>query len=513
MKRLHYFSILVLIMAVALCGCKGNTDPKDKNDIKGGAVVVGITQDLDSLDPHKAVAAGTKEVLYNIFEGLVKPDTEGNLVPAVASEYNVSPDGLTYTFKLRKGVLFHTGEAVTAEDVVYSLNRCAGRLESPDPEVQIVPAFSVISDITASKENDTDVITVRLSTPNTELIGYFTCSIIPKNYKDMDRKPVGTGPFRFESYMPMDSLVMTRFDDYYGTKAHLGKVTFSISENTDAAFLELQAQHIDIFPYLTVDQADVLKDQFTVETGDMSLVQGLFLNNNVAPFDKIEVRKALNYAVNRQEILQLLNGGAGTAIGSGVYSSFRKYFDGDLVNTYPYDTEKAKQLLAEAGYPDGFRFTVVVPSNYTYHVQTAEVLADQLKKINVTMDIQLIEWASWLSDVYQGHDFQATIVGLDSQLAPSDILKYYVGGSPKNFINYTNANFDRYYKFATETTDSDQKVELYRKLQKYLSDDAASVFIQSPSLMVAVNPKLAGYIFYPVYVQDMASVYFKDEAK
>ena len=510
MKKAFACILLLVFAMTALCACKGGTKKPEEN-MKGGAVVVGITQDLDSLDPHKAVAAGTREVLYNIFEGLVKPDKDGNLVPAVAASYDISADGTKYTFVLREGVKFHNGETVTADDVVYSLNRVAGRLETSDPEVQVVPAFSVISDITASKnEAGKDVITVTLASPNTELIGYFTCNIIPKNYADQASKPIGTGPFKFESYKPMVGLVMVRNDDYYGTKAHLAKVTFSISESTDAAFLQLQAGNIDIFPYLTVDQAEQLKDQFKIEVGDMSLVQGLFLNNAEKPFDDVRVRKAMNYAVDKKEVLQMLNGGYGTAIGSGVYASFGLYYDKTLEDAYPHDEAKAKALLAEAGYPDGFTFTVKVPSNYVYHVQTAEVLANQLKKVGITMKIELIEWATWISDVYKGHKHVSTIVGLDSQLAPSDILKYYVGGSAKNFMNYTSDTFDAKYKEAMATADTQKKVELYHELQKCLSDDAASVFLQSPSLMVAVNKKLDGYTFYPVYVQDMSTVYFKE---
>ncbi|MBQ6661862.1 MAG: ABC transporter substrate-binding protein [Lachnospiraceae bacterium] len=509
MKKVFACFLLPAICMIALCACKGGTKkPGETKD--GGAVVVGITQDLDSLDPHKAVAAGTREVLYNIFEGLVKPDKDGKLVAAVAESYEISADGTTYKFVLRSGVKFHNGATVTADDVVYSLKRCAGRLETSDPEVQVVPAFSVISDITASKDGDRDVITVTLSSPNTELIGYFTCNIIPKDYANQANSPVGTGPFKFVSYKPMDSLVMERFDDYYGSKAHLQKVTFSISENADAAFLKLQAGNIDIFPYLTVDQASELKGKFNIETGSMSLVQGLFLNNAVKPFDDVRVRKAMNYAVDKQELLTMLNGGYGTAIGSGMYSTFGLYYDKSLEGAYPHDEAKAKELLAEAGYADGFTFTVKVPSNYVYHVQTAEILVNQLKKVGITMKIEQIEWASWLSDVYKAHNCDATIIGLDSQLAPSDILKYYIGGSAKNFMNYQSTDFDTNYQKAIATVDTQAKVDLYHKLQKCLSDDAASVFLQSPSLMVAVNPKLAGYTFYPVYVQDMASVYFKE---
>ncbi len=512
MKGFIRVALLAVLLTTVLCGCRGGTDKDRENTSDGGQVVVGITQDLDSLDPHKAVAAGTKEVLYNIFEGLVKPDKDGKLVAAVAESYRISEDGRTYSFVLREGVKFHNGAEVTAEDVLYSLNRCAGRLDNSDPEVQVVAAFSVISDITATTdESGADIITVTLSEANTELIGYFTCAIVPKDYTAQSTKPIGTGPFTFVSYTPMDSVVIERNDAYYGTKAFLKQVTFAISESTDAAFLELQGGNIDIFPYLTADQAAQLQGQYTIEVGEMSLVQGLFLNNAVKPFDDIRVRKAMCYAVDRKGVIDMVAGGYGTVIGSGMYAGFSLYYDASLAELYPYDTVKAKGLLKEAGYENGFSFTVMVPSNYAFHVSTAQVIAEQLKKVGITMNIQLIEWATWLSDVYAKHEFEATVIGLDSQLVPGDILKYYVGGRPKNFINYTNERFDAAYSAAAATVDTAAKVAYYKELQGYLAQDAASVFLQSPALMVAVNPKLAGYTFYPVYVQDMSTIYYKEQ--
>ena len=516
MKKLVILFSLALSLVTVLCSCKDGTG-KTETEKEGGSVVVGITQDLDSLDPHKAVAAGTKEVLYNIFEGLVKPDKDGNLVPAVAESYEISEDGTEYRFVLRENVKFHNGDTVTAADVVYSLKRCAGMLETSDPEVQVVAALSVISTIETEEKDGRDVIVLHLSEPNTELIGLLTCSIIPEDYDDQENNPVGTGPFSFVSYTPMDSFVMERFDDYWGDNAHLAEVTFSISEDTDAAFLKLLAGSIDIFPYLTADQASQLEGKYDIYEGEMSLVQALFLNNAVEPFDNVLVRQAMCYAIDREEILELLSGGAGSIIGSGMYSSFGLYYDAELENAYEYNPEKARELLTEAGYPDGFSFTIRIPSNYDFHMSTGEIIADQLKEVGITATIEPIEWATWLSEVYSGHDFEATIIGLDSQLAPSDILKYYLAGSSKNFINFDNSatagdrSFNAVYEEAKASTDTETKKELYTELQEMLSDEAASVFLQSPALLVAVNPKLAGYTFYPVYVQDMASVYYKTE--
>ena len=149
MKKRIVLFLLLLMTSIVLCGCgddKEQTDnPKDNissgTPVAGGSVVVGITQDMDSLDPHKAVAAGTDEVLFNMFEGLVKPDKDGNLIPAVASDYEIAPDGKQYTFTLRDGVKFHNGQLVTADDVIYSLKRCAGLLETSEPEVVLLALF------------------------------------------------------------------------------------------------------------------------------------------------------------------------------------------------------------------------------------------------------------------------------------------------------------------------------------------------------------------------------------
>lgn len=505
---------------IALCACSGDTK-NEGNDQKeagngetsknGGSVIVGITNDLDSLDPHKAVAAGTKEVLFNIFEGLVKPDKDGNLVPAVASDYKISKDGMTYTFTLREGVKFHNGMLVTVDDVIYSLKRAAGLLTPSDPEVKVESVFSCVDTIEAvTTEDGKSVIQIKLNQSNTELLGYLTCSIIPKDYTEQATKPVGTGPFRFVSYSPMVSIVMEKNPEYYiAGVPYLDEVTFKISANTDAAFMELRAGAIDIFPYLTNEQANQLADLYNIEIGNMNLVQGLFLNNKVAPFDNLQVRQALCYAVDRQLILDMVAGGNGTMIGSNMFAGFRKYYDESLADDYPYDVEKAKQLLTEAGYPEGFRFTITVPSNYQFHVDTAQVIVEQLKKVGITAEIKLIEWASWISDVYQGRNYEATIVGLDANLSPSDVLKRYQTTAQNNFLNYENKEFDTIFQKAYTTVDDQEKVELYRKLQQILTKDAASVYIQDPALVVAVNKKLAGYQFYPVYVQDMSSVYYK----
>lgn len=515
MRRNKLLALLLLSASIVLCGCNDGTKEEGAPDdissgspTYGGSIVVGITQDLDSLDPHIAVAAGTDEILFNVFEGLVKPDKDGNFVEAVAERYQISADAMTYTFTLRDGVKFHNGKKVTAEDVVYSLKRCAGLLDVQDPNVVVESALSVVTDISAQ---DDRTVVLTLSKANTELLPYLTCAIIPCDYDAQGRAPVGTGPFRFVSYAPLESFVMERYEDYYGTRAYLDKVTFKIYANSDAAFLELLAGKIDIFPYLTEEQASQLTASYSIEVGSMNLVQALFLNNQAEPLNDVRVRQALCYAVNRQEILDMLSGGRGTVIGTNMVPGLSSYYDSSLASYYAYDVEKAKALLADAGYANGLKLTITVSSNYQYHMDTAQIIVEQLKKAGITAKIEPIEWSAWLSDVYRNRKYQTTIVGLDSNLAPSDVLKRYQSEAKNNFPNYVSTEYDEAFEKALNATDASEKIKWYKEAQALLTKDAASVYLQDPALLTAVNKKLGGYTFYPVYVQDMSVVYYKEQ--
>ena len=421
--------LLLVVLAsllVSLCACGGDTAGNT-------SVTVGIAQELDSLDPHKAVAAGSSEVLFNVFEGLMKPSPDGEVVPALASDYKVSDDGLTYTFTLREGVTFHNGEPVTAEDVLYSLERCAGSENDGTP---LISAFSAVSAMEAPDESH---VTVTLSEPSLEFIYSMTAAIIPEGSGDsMAQTPIGTGPFQFVSYTPLESLVVKKYDGYWGEAAHLDQVTFRIFQSGDTMVMSLKSGGIDMAVHVPNTQAGELTD-FTIEADTMKLVQALYLNNTVKPFDDVRVRQALCYAVNVQDIIDLVCDGHGVATGSSMYPAFTRYFMPELAEAYPTDVEQAKQLLSDAGYPDGFEMDITVPSNYPQHVQTAEVIADQLKAVGVTANIVPVDWDTWVTDVYRGRQFQSTVCGIAaSDMTAREMLLRYCSDNQKDFINFSD---------------------------------------------------------------------------
>lgn len=514
-KLLALFLALVMVGAV-LPGCgDGSKDPggqgnngKTGEPVKGGEITVGIAQDLDdSLDPHQTVAAGTREVLFNIFEGLVKPNSDGEMIPAVAEKYTLSEDGTTYTFTLREGVKFHNGQTVTAEDVVYSINRCAAVPEGQ--EKPLVAAFSAVKSVEALDEK---TVAVTIAQRDLEFISYMTAAIIPADYENQDTAPVGTGPFKFVSRTPQQDFVMERFEDYWGAPAWLDKVTYKICENADALVMNLNGGSIDLCAHLTSAQASQLNQNFQVLEGTMNLVQAIYLNNQAKPFDNQLVRQALCYAIDRQGIMDMVADGHGTAVGSSIYPAFTKYFLPELVDKYPHDVEKAKELLAQAGYPDGFDMTISVPNNYQPHMDTAEVVAEQLREAGINVTIQPVEWSTWLDTIYNGRQFQATVVGVDAaNMTARAMLERFTSDYGKNFINYDNPAYDALFQQAINAQDEATQTDLYKQMETMLADTAANVYIQDLCDLVAMRQDLGGLKFYPIYVLDLSTVYFTQQ--
>ncbi len=499
------FVSMLITLTIALSGCAGD---KEDGGSSESAITIGIPQDLDSMDPNLATGAGTQEMLFNVYEGLYKPDSDGNLVPAVASDCVISEDGLVYTFTLREGVKFHNGNTVTVEDVVYSMNKCAGN-GSGEP---LISAFSIVEKVEAT---DDKTVVLTLSEANKDFLSILaageTC-IVPADVADLETTPIGTGPYKIVSRSLQESVELEKFDEYWGEPAHIEKVTLKILADADAVLMNLQGGAVDLVARVTAATASELGDQFNIVEGNMNLVQALYLNNGVEPFNNEKVRQALCYAVDKQEIFDFVANGKGFAIGSSMYPSFGKYYMEELNDVYTTDIEKAKALLAEAGYPDGLTFTIKVASNYQQHVDTATVLAEQFKKIGVTANIELIEWETWLNDVYSNRQYEATVVGMDaSTLTAGALLKRFNSTAHNNFTNYNNPDYDAAYANALAAATDEEATGYYKECETILAETAANVYIQDLAEFVAINKKYAGYESYPLYVMDIAKLYIVEE--
>ena len=513
MKKKQLLSgVMALLLSASLCACGGSKTAEGTSEaagesseaetsntlsegtpVPGGSVVYGMTQDLASLDPHVDTDAGTRDVVFNLYEGLVKPTSDGGFIAAVASDYTISDDAKTYTFTLRDGITFHDGTPVTIEDVKYSIDRYA----------EIQGESSAFSSLVDSVEvQDDKTLVVNLKESYSEFLPMMTIAIIPQSNEDPVGNPIGTGPFKYVSYTPGQNLELEKYDGYWQEGVpSLDSVEFKFIADVDTAFVELQAGTIDILKYLTSAQAETLGDDYNIVQGSMNLVHAMYLNSAYEPLSKTEVRQALCYAVDRDAINNFIFGGKSHIIGSHMIPAMSKYYEPEAETVYSYDPEKAKELLADAGYADGFDLEITVPSSYSQHVDSAQIIADELSQVGINVTLNQVEWSTWLQDVYKGGNFQATVIGFDGTLAPSDWLKKYVTDDAKNFMHYSNTEYDDVFNTAYTTVDDDVKVENYKKAQMILAEDAAAVYIE------AVSKKFGGYTFYPTAAEDMSLLY------
>ncbi|WP_262677821.1 ABC transporter substrate-binding protein [Paenibacillus sp. J5C2022] len=523
-------SVIVLILMSA-CGSSGNggsesggnsgagntatqkpednsTDGKEdkgsdeKKPSYGGEVVMVVPQDPDYLDPHMSAASGTLEMMFNVFEGLLKSNEKGELQPAVASSYDISEDGLTYTFKLREGVKFHNGNDVTAEDVQYSIERLMGK----DTGQPLKTAFDNVESVTII---DAHTVELKLKQNDVSFLSFMTNAILPAGYDKHNEAPIGTGPFKFVEYSPNQRVVIAKNEDYYVEGVpYLDKVEFRIMPDGESSLLALKAGDVDIYPRIGDERIAELGDEFRYVDGMQNMVQLMTMNIARKPFDDVKVRQAINYAVDVDSIIELIANGKGTKLGSNMSPVMDKYFQEDLENTYNVNIEKAKELLKEAGYEDGFTTTISVPSNYKFHVDTAQVIADQLSQVGIKAEIEMVEWAVWLERIYKGRDYDMTIIGLTGKLDPHEVLVRYVSDYKANFYNYVNPAYDKLINDAKVELDDSKRVELYKEAQKILTQDAVAVYIMDPNFTIAMDKALDGYKLYPLYVQDMSSIHY-----
>jgi peptide/nickel transport system substrate-binding protein len=452
---------------------------------------------LDPLSP--ANTADGRSILFNIFEGLVKSNSEGSLIPAVAESYRVE-DALVYVFTIREGIRFHDGKELMPEDVAFSLNTAAKA------------GFTGLNRIAEIEVSGPREIRVRLTEPDPEFLPYLTVGIVQEDNPDREKNPIGTGPFIIESYTPQQYLRLVKNPLYWQKDLPgLDRVTIVFVADTDALLTGLRGGNIEgaTITGALLHQLDLKR--FDIIPWYSNTVQLLALNNAHKPLDDVRVRRAVNYALDIQRIIDTAFYGQGEPSGSPVIPGLKNVYEESLRDPYPQDIEKAKALLAEAGYPDGFPLEIAVPSNYTMHVDTAQVIVNQRAAAGINATIRLVDWATWLSEIYRERRYQATIISFDAHnVSPRSFLARYVSGASGNLINFRNQDFDRVYNAALVEGDEEKRNALYKEAQRIVSENAASVYIQDiMGFWVFSDGRFGGVINYPLYVIDFAYMYRK----
>jgi peptide/nickel transport system substrate-binding protein len=306
--------------------------------------------------------------------------------------------------------------------------------------------------------------------------------------------------------------VLKKFDNYWQPSLpRLDKVTLVFFANFDALMVALRGGGID-GAFITGSMAAQLDaGHFDIFHNRSAGVQLLALNNAEAPLNDMRVRQAINYGIDVQGIIDAAFFGQGVPSGSPIIPGLTVYYEDSL--SYPYNPGKAISLLSEAGFnkDNMLPLEITVPSNFTMHVDTAQVMVSQLEKIGVNATIKLVDWPTWLSDVYFGRKYQATVITLDSpSVSPRGFLARYRSDNGQNFINFNNADFDKVYDAALTETDREKNIQLYKEAQRIVTENAASVYLQDILYFIVLRGGVFdGALDYPLYVIDLASVYRK----
>ncbi|MSP81928.1 MAG: ABC transporter substrate-binding protein [Alphaproteobacteria bacterium] len=461
-------------------------------------LVIGLALEPPHLDPTAGAAAAIDEVVYaNVFEGLVRIDENGAVLPSLARSWDIADDGLTYTFHLRDGVTFHDGTTFDSADAKFSLDRA----RAPDSTNAQKNFFAAIADVTAP-----NALTVRLALRRPDGLLLFNLGsgdavmVAPETAATNLSNPVGTGPFRFERWTTGESVAITRVHPGDG----INQVVFKIIPDPAAQVASLLAEDVDAFPNFSAPEslaAFAGDARFTIVPGTTEGETILAINNARPPLDDVRVRRAIAHAIDRQAILDGAMSGIGTPIGSHFAPHHAAYVD--LTGLYPHDPARAKALLAEAGLGDGFAVTLKLPPP-AYARRGGEIVAAQLAAVGISATIEPVEWAQWLEMVFTNRDYDLTIV---SHTEPLDIGIY---ARDDYYFGYHDERFKAIMATIDTTIDPARRTALYGEAQRKIAEDAVNAFLfQLPKIGVW-RAELSGlWTNSPIQANDIAAAVWR----
>ena len=466
-----------------------------------GTLKIGMQLEPPHLDPTSAAAGAIDQVLYaNVFEGLTRFTSTGAVVPGLAKSWDISADGLTYTFQLRDGVQFHDGTTMDSADVKFSLDRARAE-DSTNAQKALFAGIAAVDAV------DPMTVKITLSAPNGNFLFNLAWGdaviVAPESIDGIKQNPIGTGAFAFDKWVQGDRIDIKRFDGYWGTPAALDTASFKFISDPTAAFAAMMAGDIDAFAGFPAPENLAQFDadpRFKVLVGSTEGETILSTNNKMPPFDNVKVRQALAHAIDRQAIIDGAMFGFGTPIGTHFAPHNPAYVD--LTGQSAYDPERAKALLAEAGFPDGFTTTLKLPPP-SYARRGGEIIAAQLRAVGIQTEITNLEWAQWLEQVFRGKDYGLTIV---SHTEPFDIGIY---ARPDYYFQYDNPAFQKLMEDLNAQTDPAARKTMLAQAQQMIADDYVNGYLfQLAALSVAKKDVMGLWENSPTQAIDLTAVHW-----
>jgi len=475
MKRMHLWKIaaaVLVLLALAAGTVTANGQPEER------VLEFALQGNPDTLDPHKTAGTLTFQTLKSIYDTLVEPDASGKIVPALAEKWEISTDGLSWTFTLRKGVKFHNGDALSSADVKATFERIMNE-ETASPKVKDYAAIASV------ETPDEGTVVFKLSEPNSPLLatlGSGWSAILPKSLidagHDFANQPVGTGPYRFAEWVRDSRVVLKKNPDYWMKGLpKLDGVNINIITEQTVAVQGLLSGQLDVAYRIDPDSVAQLESSpdTKVETRLTALTLVMSINCSRPDLNDVRVRQAISHAIDKQKVLDTVYGG-GKPIGT--FMDHDNAYYKDFTDLYPYDPAKARRLLKEAGVGQDRVFELFLPQNYELHVKAGEMYQAMLSEVGMNVQIRLVDWSTWLSDVYKQANYDMTVIGHTGKLDPDGTLGGY-GVPERRYVRWDNPRAAQLIEQGAKTAGFENRKVIYDEVLELMAREVPFMFLGS----------------------------------
>lgn len=490
--------VLAAAMALSLAACGGNQE----NNGSGGGTVGGYKNtltwaqgaDVTSLDPHQGKETPAVQVNTQIFDTLVTVDPETNeVVPQIAESWEQTDDQ-TYVFKIREGIKFHDGSDLTAEDVKFSLDRARN-----SAAVSYIVNF--IEEVTVDDDHTVTVKTTAPYAPTLRNLAIPFAAIVPKAVVEADenafiQNPVGSGPYKFVEWNHGDHVTLKAFDDYYAGKPETENLIMKVIPETSQRTIALETGEVDLAYDLAVNDIPKVNsdDKLTVYEIPSLTCWYVSMNMNKKPFDNPKVREAMSMAIDRQTIIDTINAGSGQTADAIIAPAVFGYYS---TGVKEYNPTKAKELLAEAGYPNGFSTTLWVNDNQS-RIEMCQAMQAMLLEVGVQCNLEVLEFGSFISRTTAG-DHDLAYFGWTTSSGDADYSYYSLEhstqqGAAGNRSFLADPDVDKLIEEARSNTNEEERKELYKELAIKLDEINNNIPVYYSSINVGANKKVEGFV-------------------
>jgi peptide/nickel transport system substrate-binding protein len=449
----------------------------------------------DTLDPQKTSGTLTFQAIKSVYDTLAEPDMNGKLVPALAERWQVSDDALNWTFYLKNGVVFHNGDKLTAHDVKATFDRIMDKSTAS-------PKAKEFASITSIEAVDDFTVSIKLKEPSSPLLATLASgwgAILPKSLidagHDFGNKPVGTGPYMLTKWV-RDSQILLDKNDKYWMKGlpKIDRITMHIIPERAVQIQGLISGQIDVTYFIDGDDIPLLENsqEVKIDKSMTALILVMSINCSNPVLKDIRVRRAINHAIDKQKVLDVAYGG-GKPIGT--FMDYGNAYYKDFTYLYPYDPEKARKLLAEAGVGSETVFELFLPQNYELHVKAGEMYQDMLTKVGLNVKIKLVDWSTWISDVYRGGKYDLTVIGHTGKLDPDGTLSGY--GTEGRYVKWINPRTAGLIGQARKVSGFENRKRLYDEALEIMAREVPFMYLGSSYRYTAVRKNVSEFRMTP----------------